>query len=155
VIADRMWERMRQSEFCVIFAYIVRDFRGISRTTFRGLEAGSALNFLTTAIKTRNPQVEVAHSTRQYMWYASALTELKPIAHGQADGYTVEERKAAFHMINQLERLKSNYKLEVSKDWHRELREPGLQQQIASAQRIHDRYQSREREQGRGRGMER
>jgi hypothetical protein len=83
------------------------------------------------------------------------LTELKPIAHGQADGYTVEERKAAFHMINQLERLKSNYKLEVSKDWHRELREPGLQQQIASAQRIHGRYQSREREQGRGRGMER
>ena len=63
--------------------------------------------------------------------------ELEPIARGTEGNYSRDERKTAFSILNELERLERetpNHRLTVSKDWHHVLREPGqLKAQIAQA----------------------
>ena len=65
--------------------------------------------------------------------------KLEPIAHGTESGYTRDERKAAFAILNELERLERdapNERLSVSKDLHQMLRSPGeLKTQIAAKTR--------------------
>jgi len=65
--------------------------------------------------------------------------KLEPIAHGTETGYTRDERKAAFAILNELERLERdtpNERLSVSKDLHQMLRSPGeLKAQIAEKTR--------------------
>ncbi len=54
--------------------------------------------------------------------------KLEPIAHGTESGYTRDERRAAFAILNELERLARdapNERLSVSKDLHQMLRSPG------------------------------
>jgi len=65
--------------------------------------------------------------------------KLEPIAHGTESGYTRDERKAAFAILNELERLERdapNERLSVSKDLHQMLRCPSeLKAQIAEKTR--------------------
>jgi len=65
--------------------------------------------------------------------------KLEPIAHGTETGYTRDERKGAFAILNELERLERdapNERLSVSKDLHQMLRSPGeLKAQIAEKTR--------------------
>ncbi len=67
--------------------------------------------------------------------------KLEPIAHGTESGYTRDERKGAFAILNELERLERdtpNERLGVSKDLHQMLRSPGeLKAQIAEKTREH------------------
>jgi len=63
--------------------------------------------------------------------------ELEPIARGTEGGYSREERKAAFSILNELERLERDapdHRLAVPKDWHQTLQEPSaLKTQITQA----------------------
>jgi len=89
--------------------------------------------------------------------------KLEPIAHGTETGYTRDERKAAFAILNELERLERdapNERLSVSKDLHQMLRSPGeLKAQIAvktrerSAEREVEVAQTLEHEHKRSRGL--
>ena len=65
--------------------------------------------------------------------------KLEPIAHGTETGYTRDERKAAFSILNELERLERaapNERLSVSRDLHQLLRSPG-EAQIVEKTREH------------------
>jgi len=98
-------------------------------------------------------------STRQ-LSVTAARWELEPIARGTEGRYSRDERKTAFSILNELERLERetpNHRLTVSKDWHRTLHEPGeLKAQIAQARAAErERAQTLERERSldRGRGL--
>jgi hypothetical protein len=100
--------------------------------------------------------------------------ELEPIAQGRVSGYSRDERKAAFSVLNALEPLQReapHHQLRVPKDWHHSLRDPSaLRAQMSDAReyavelaraRAAERAQKLEREQAqkverereRGRGM--
>jgi len=89
--------------------------------------------------------------------------KLEPIAHGTETGYTRDERKAAFAVLNELERLERdapNERLSVSKDLHQTLRSPGeIKAQIAektrerSVEREVEVAQTLEHEHKRSRGL--
>ncbi len=89
--------------------------------------------------------------------------KLDPIAHGTETGYTRDERKAAFAVLNELERLERdapNERLSVSKDLHQTLRSPGeIKAQIAektrerSVEREVEVAQTLEHEHKRSRGL--
>lgn len=72
--------------------------------------------------------------------------KLEPIAQGTETGYTRDERKGAFAILNELERLERdapNERLSVSKDLHQMLRSPGeIKAQIA--EKTHERRVVRE-----------
>jgi len=84
--------------------------------------------------------------------------ELEPIAKGEVEGFSREERKAAFRMLNELDRLPPNHKLQVDKDLHKELRSPErLQEQLKQAResvreyaQVQEQEKSQERSRGRG-----
>ena len=99
---------------------------------------------------------------RRELSVTAARRELEPIAQGKEHGYTREERKAAFGILNGLERLERDTpdtKLRVAKDWHRTLHEPAdLRAQITQArERVIEQERARtlERDRGidRGRGF--
>jgi len=87
--------------------------------------------------------------------------KLEPIAHGTESGYTRDERKAAFAVLNELERLERdapNERLSVSKDLHQMLQSPGeIKAQIAEKTRERgverEVAQTLERERDRSRGL--
>jgi len=92
------------------------------------------------------PEREVApdRETRE-LSVAVAREQLEPIAQGVESGYSRDERKAAFSILNAIDRLEREapeHILTVEKDWHQTLREPDeLKAQIAVA-----REQATERE---------
>ncbi len=87
--------------------------------------------------------------------------KLEPIAQGTESGYTRDERKAAFAVLNELERLERdapNERLSVSKDLHQMLQSPGeIKAQIAEKTRERgverEVAQTLERERDRSRGL--
>ncbi len=87
--------------------------------------------------------------------------KLEPIAQGTESGYTRDERKAAFAILNELERLERdapNERLRVSKDLHQMLQSPGeIKAQIAEKTRERgverEVAQTLERERDRSRGL--
>jgi len=85
--------------------------------------------------------------------------KLEPIAHGTESGYTRDERRAAFAILNELERLERdapNERLSVSKDLHQMLRSPGeIKAQIAekTREREVEVAQTLEHERKRSRGL--
>ena len=86
--------------------------------------------------------------------------ELKPIARGIEGSFSREERKTAFSILNELERLERdapNHQLSVPKDWHQTLHEPGeLKAQIAQArERAAEREVTQTQEQSLDRGLDR
>jgi len=87
--------------------------------------------------------------------------KLEPIAHGTESGYTRDERKAAFAILNELERLERdapNERLSVSRDLHQMLQSPGeIKAQIAEKTRERgverEVAQTLERDRDRSRGL--
>ncbi len=80
---------------------------------------------------------------------ATALRwELEPIARGEAGGYSRDERKAAFAILNQLERLEPNERITVARDVRHTLANPAeLTTKLREAQtREREQVQSRERD---------
>jgi hypothetical protein len=74
--------------------------------------------------------------------------ELEPIARGEESGYNRDERKAAFAILNQLERLEPNERVSVSRDMRQTLANPAeLTTKLREAQtRERERAQSLERD---------
>jgi len=74
--------------------------------------------------------------------------ELEPIARGEQTGYTREERKAAFAILNQLERLEPNERVSVARDMRQTLANPSeLTTKLRDVQtRERERAQLRERD---------
>ncbi len=74
--------------------------------------------------------------------------ELEPIARGEAGGYSRDERKAAFAILNQLERLEPNERITVARDVRKTLANPGeLTMKLREAQtREREQAQLRERD---------
>ena len=67
-------------------------------------------------------------TTRQFTVTAVRL-EIEPIAHGTEGGYSREERKAAFSILNALEPLERDapeHELDVPENWHQALHEPSV-----------------------------
>jgi hypothetical protein len=83
---------------------------------------------------------------------ATALRwELEPIARGEVQGYTRDERKAAFTLLNRIERVDANTRFEVGSDRHQDLgKSSDLGRQLDKAEQERHRGQSREREHERG-----
>jgi len=80
--------------------------------------------------------------------------ELEPIAQGRDGGYTREERKAAFDLLNRTERLDRDERVTIGRDWHATLGEPReVKEQVRElservAARSAEREQSKEHERG-------
>jgi len=80
--------------------------------------------------------------------------ELEPIAQGRDGGYTREERKAAFDLLNRTERLDRDERVTIGRDWHATLGEPReVKEQVREAServaaRSAEREQSKEHERG-------
>ena len=80
--------------------------------------------------------------------------ELEPIAQGRETGYSREERKAAFELLNRTERLDRDERVAMRGDWHATLREPAaVKDQVrekveALAERRRQHEQSREHDRG-------
>ena len=80
--------------------------------------------------------------------------ELEPIAQGRDSGYTRDERKAAFDLLNRTERLDRDDRVAVGRDWHTTLGKPrDVKEQVRElservAARSAEREQSKERERG-------
>jgi len=74
--------------------------------------------------------------------------ELEPIARGDENGYSRDERKVAFAILNQLERLEPNERVSVSRDMRQTLANPTeLTTKLREAQtRERERAQSLERD---------
>jgi len=106
------------------------------------------------------PARDVGRDVERRQLSVTALRwELEPIARGTEGGYSREERKAAFSILNGLERLERdapNHRLTVAKDLHQTLHEPGeVKAQIAQARERaaeRDLAQTRDRDRGRGLG---
>jgi hypothetical protein len=83
---------------------------------------------------------------------ATALRwELEPIARGHVQGYTRDERKAAFALLNRIERVDPNTRFEIGNDRHQDLgKSSDLGKQLDKAEQERHRGQSREREHERG-----
>ncbi len=81
-------------------------------------------------------------------------SELEPIAHGREGGYTRDERKAAFDLLNRTERLDRDERVAVRPDWHATLAEPrDVKEQVREATervaaRTVEREQSKEQDRG-------
>lgn len=58
------------------------------------------------------------------MSFKAMMREVEPIAKGEVAGYSLEERKAAFGLLNELSRLTPSTQLNVRENWHQELQEP-------------------------------
>jgi len=80
--------------------------------------------------------------------------ELEPIAQGRDVGYTREERKAAFDLLNRTERLDRDERVAVRSDWHATLAQPrDVKEQVREvservAARSAERDQSKEQDRG-------
>ncbi len=104
------------------------------------------------------PARDVGRDVERRQLSVTALRwELEPIARGTEGGYSREERKAAFSILNGLERLERdapNRRLTVAKDVHQTLHELGeVKAQIAQArERAADRNLAQTRDRGRGLG---
>jgi len=74
--------------------------------------------------------------------------ELEPIARGDESGYGRDERKAAFAILNQLERMEPNERVSVARDMRQTLANPAeLTTKLREVQtRERERAQSRERD---------
>ena len=74
--------------------------------------------------------------------------ELEPIARGDESGYSRDERKSAFAILNQLERLEPNERVSVSRDMRQTLANPSeLTTKLREPQtRERERAQSLERD---------
>ena len=83
---------------------------------------------------------------------ATALRwELEPIAHGKVQGYTRDERKAAFALLNRIERVDPNTRFEIGNDRHQDLgKSSDLGKQLDKDEQERHRGRSREREHERG-----
>jgi hypothetical protein len=80
--------------------------------------------------------VEMEQSRSQTMSVTALRWELEPIARGEVEGYTRDERKAAFVLLNRLERLDPNERLDVRRDWHHVLgASSDLSRQLDNAER--------------------
>ena len=107
---------------------------------------------------------------RRWLGLEATRRELEPIAQGRVNEYPSDERKAAFSVLNSLEREAPHHQLRVPKDWHHSLRDPSaLRTQISDAQeyavdlarakaaaeqsRKIEHTQELERDRNRGRGM--
>jgi len=80
--------------------------------------------------------------------------ELEPIAQGRDAGYTRDERKAAFDLLNRTERLDRDERVAVGRDWHATLAQPReVKEQVREAServaaRSAEREQSKEHDRG-------
>ncbi len=80
--------------------------------------------------------------------------ELEPIAQGRDVGYSREERKAAFDLLNRTERLDRDERVAVRSDWHATLAQPrDVKEQVREvservAARSAEREQSKEHDRG-------
>jgi hypothetical protein len=80
--------------------------------------------------------------------------ELEPIAQGRDTGYSREERKAAFDLLNRTERLERDERVTVGRDWHATLTQPrDVKEQVREvservAARSAEREQSKEQDRG-------
>jgi len=80
--------------------------------------------------------------------------ELEPIAQGRDAGYTRDERKAAFDLLNRTERLDRDERVAVGRNWHATLGQPReVKEQVREAServaaRSAEREQSKEHERG-------
>jgi len=80
--------------------------------------------------------------------------ELEPIAQGRDAGYTRDERKAAFDLLNRTERLDRDERVAVGRDWHATLAQPReVKEQVREvservAARSAEREQSKEHDRG-------
>ncbi len=80
--------------------------------------------------------------------------ELEPIAQGRDAGYTRDERKAAFDLLNRTERLDREERVAVRHDWHATLAQPReVKEQVREvservASRSAEREQSKEHDRG-------
>jgi len=82
------------------------------------------------------------------------MRELEPIAKGEVAGFSREERKAAFGLLNELGRMEWHEKFKVRENWHQELQEPKhLRSQIQQQREQAQRSRSQEIEHDRGHGM--
>jgi len=60
--------------------------------------------------------------------------ELEPIAQGRDAGYTRDERKTAFDLLNRTERLDRDERIAVGRDWHATLAQPrDVKEQVREA----------------------
>ena len=95
------------------------------------------------------------HAAVREMNVQAITRELESIAKGEVAGYSREERKAAFGLLNELGRIASSDQLNVRENWHQELQEPKhLQAQITQKrEQAVEHAHSHGIEQKRGRGM--
>jgi hypothetical protein len=110
---------------------LASDYREIERVQTREVEPMREVGPMRKAEPVREvePTREVA--------FGELRRELEPIAQGREMGYSREERKAAFSVLNALELLERDaphHQLRVPKDWHHSLRDPSaLRTQISEA----------------------
>jgi len=80
--------------------------------------------------------------------------ELESIAQGRDAGYSRDERKAAFDLLNRTERLDRDERVTIGRDWHATLAEPReVKEQVRDAServaaRSAEREQSKEQDRG-------
>ncbi len=98
-------------------------------------------------------QTREAEPTRE-LSIGDLRRELEPIAQGRDTGYSREERKVAFDLLNRSERLDRDERVTVGRDWHATLAEPrDVKEQVREAServaaRSTEREQSKEQDRG-------
>jgi len=98
-------------------------------------------------------QTREAEPTRE-LSIGDLRRELEPIAQGRDTGYSREERKVAFDLLNRSERLDRDERVTVGRDWHATLAEPrDVKEQVREvservAARSTEREQSKEQDRG-------
>jgi len=98
-------------------------------------------------------QTREAEPTRE-LSIGDLRRELEPIAQGREGGYSREERKAAFDLLNRTERLERDERVTVGRDWHATLAEPReVKEQVREVServvaRSAEREQSKEQDRG-------
>jgi len=98
-------------------------------------------------------RVQTREPTRE-LTIGELRRELEPIAQGRESGYTRDERKAAFDLLNRTERLDRGDRVAVGRDWHATLGKPrDVKEQVRDlservAARSAEREQSKEHERG-------
>ena len=105
------------------------------------------------------------HAAMREVGVSAFKRELEQIGNGEVRGFSQDERKVAFSLLNALEHLSPRSKIEVHSDWHRELREAmraekQIEKQIAAEREqsakqelARERELSQAKERGRSRGL--
>jgi len=120
---------------------------------------GSYEELVGLSLRTRSKELasdfrEVERVAERELTVGELRRELEPIAQGRADGYSRDERKAAFDLLNRTERLDRDERVSLRSDWHatlaqaREVKEQVRELSERVAARSSEREQTKEHDRG-------